>query len=657
MEIFLGFLAIVVAGVYIWFGIFEVPAHHIGILYKRFSFNGATRDPVAFRNEAGYQPTLKMSGWRYADPIFYRHEIHPWARVEGDKIGYVIANVGHGLRPGQKTAEYKEVYGRFEDIRKFILENGQKGIQRLVLPPGTFLPIHPVGFTIATLAKVFGVMSDLDLVEKQVARTLSYKDFGFTKEDFELTTISNQKMGIVTCLDGSPLPPDAVACRIGEFGDVARKEAELDNPKILKTELWDTRKDKEHELGQKLLEYVLRSNNNLHENFQNPAAFFENGGKMGPQFYPLASGNYAINKKLFSVKIVDIVTVAPGEALVISAGLGLPAFDITDAVFKYGAIVRPGHHGVWYNALSQGQYLINTEVLQIHRAQTNLLTLFFSPNRSSDHGLDKELKSITALSKNNISMTLDVDALAVVPSESASMVIASFGSMHGFIKDFMAARMLGFATKAVRDSNAEDLLDNQETFRAKLKDEMRKELMLFSVELEDIIIQEVIGDSEYMTVRKNRTIAEASKETLKVEKEAEEKRAEKEEATARANRKKDVVNAQTEIQIREDMATARKKEALGEAEYIEKTLQALAGALGQENAMVIQAIAKLAESKHPIVPEAYVAGSGNGSSASPFALLIPMLKDLARGTKDGAKTSEPSEPLSLETKEGATKKI
>ncbi|MEK9201528.1 MAG: hypothetical protein AAB944_01000, partial [Patescibacteria group bacterium] len=345
----------------------------------------------------------------------------------------MVANVGQGLKPGQKTAEYKEVYGRFEDIRKFILDDGQKGIQRLILPSGTFLPIHPVGFTIVTLSKVFGVMSDPKLVAKQVAETLSYEDFGFKKEDFELTTIPNQKMGIVTCLDGPPLPSDAVACRIGGFDDVARKEAELNNPPIQKTEPWETRKDKEHELGRKLLEYVLHSNNAMHNNFQNPAAFFEGGGKMGPQFYPLASGNYAINKRLFLVKIVDVVTVAPGEALVISSGLGLAASDITDVAFRYGAIVRPGHHGVWYNALSQGQYLINTEVLQTHKAQTNLLTLFFSQNRVSEHQLDKELKSITALSKNNIPMTLDVDALAVVPNESASMVIASFGSMQGFI--------------------------------------------------------------------------------------------------------------------------------------------------------------------------------------------------------------------------------
>ena len=71
-------------------------------------------------------------------------------QVPPDHIGLVIAQVGAALPTGAKSAVYKPEFGSFADIRTFLGNGGQRGVQRPVLPPGTTAPIHPVGFVVVT---------------------------------------------------------------------------------------------------------------------------------------------------------------------------------------------------------------------------------------------------------------------------------------------------------------------------------------------------------------------------------------------------------------------------------------------------------------------------------------------------------------------------
>ena len=77
-------------------------------------------------------------------------------RVPAGEIGVVIAQVGQPLPIGAKSAIYKKEFANFSDLRGFIRNGGQKGVQRPVLPPGTLVPIHPVGFLIVTKSEVYG---------------------------------------------------------------------------------------------------------------------------------------------------------------------------------------------------------------------------------------------------------------------------------------------------------------------------------------------------------------------------------------------------------------------------------------------------------------------------------------------------------------------
>ncbi len=631
MEVLVFVLAMVVVGIYLAFALFEVPPFHVGVLYKQLGFGGASRDPVAFLGEPGYQPQLKMpSTIRHAVPLIYVRTHHPWPHVEPDKIGYVIANIGKPLPPGRKYGKYKEQFELFTNTTAFASE-GRKGLQQKVLPPGFLGPIHPVAFTVVTKSRVFGIMTDPKLAEKQAKGELSYTDFGFNADDFELLTIPPKKMGLVTCMDGPPLPPDAVACRIGGFEDMRTKENELLRTHgINREDPFATRQDKEHDLGNDLFEHILRSNNNLHENFQNLEKFFDLGGTMGPQFYPIGEGKYAFHRRIISVEVVGLVEVMPGEVRAIRAGLGLPRKDITDRKFVYGGIVQPGYMGTWCVTLRQGMYLLHDRILELHKAQTNVLTLFWNP-KTSAHKLDENLTSIKAYSRDGVEMSFDIDALVVIREEAVPLMIASFGGMEGFV-DFMGAQMEGFTTRAINEREADEIIDNLKDVRIKLRDQMTEGLKKFNIDIQDIIIQEARGSNEYMKVREAKAIAIANKAAFIAGKEAEMARKEMEAAKALANRQKDIVTAQTDIEIQEHSAQALEKKADGVAAYRKKVLDAMVKALDKENAMVVEVIEKLVESKQPIVPEAYM-GSGNG--ASPLALFLPVIRDLAKSMKEG----------------------
>src|SRR6186713_1726915 len=92
----------------------------IGLPIKRFGTKLTDGSVIALRGEAGYQAELMMPGWRF--------RLWPVFRV-------VIAQIGEPLPIGAKSAEYKEGFGDFRDVRAFLENGGQKGVQRPVLPP------------------------------------------------------------------------------------------------------------------------------------------------------------------------------------------------------------------------------------------------------------------------------------------------------------------------------------------------------------------------------------------------------------------------------------------------------------------------------------------------------------------------------------------
>src|ERR1700733_11172158 len=130
----------------------------VGLVRKRFSWKRLdSGSPVALNGAAGYQAELLTAGLCFKPWPWYTVTRHPMVQIPAGQIGVVIAQVGSPLPIGAKSGVYKPVFGSFQDIRSFMSNGGEKGVQRTVLPPGTVAAIHPVGFLVVALNHVYGV--------------------------------------------------------------------------------------------------------------------------------------------------------------------------------------------------------------------------------------------------------------------------------------------------------------------------------------------------------------------------------------------------------------------------------------------------------------------------------------------------------------------
>src|SRR5262249_59077467 len=219
-------------------------------------------------------------------------------------------------------------------LRAFVQAGGQKGVQRPVLPPGSLLPIHPVGFLVVTRSRVYGVPVSQELRSKGGrGGELTCISLGLKPEQLELVRIEPQPrgkdaapvdmVGIVTTYEGDPLPSGDIATRLGGYADIEVLE---------KGDALDTH----------VIEALLGSKNNLHNNYQDFQAFLDHGGHIGLQHDPLLYGAYALNPFLVSVELVPMLIIKQGQVGVIKAYVGLATQDTSGADFKYGSLVRPG---------------------------------------------------------------------------------------------------------------------------------------------------------------------------------------------------------------------------------------------------------------------------------------------------------------------------
>src|SRR5262249_35593880 len=147
-------------------------------------------------------------------------------------------------------------------------------------------PIHPVGFLVITGPGVYGLPVSPDLVSMASKGVLTAESFGLSPEQLRVVVIAPDGnvdlVGVVTTLEGEPLPSGDIASRLGGFADVAAVEAAEAGGDQSTTDA-------------ELIDLLLGSKNTLHNNYQDFQAFLDAGGKIGLQHDPLLYGAYLLN--------------------------------------------------------------------------------------------------------------------------------------------------------------------------------------------------------------------------------------------------------------------------------------------------------------------------------------------------------------------------
>ena len=604
----------------------------VGLVMKRFGFKKLQKDnPIAFEGEAGFQSDLLMPGLRFKLWILYKVGKFPWVQIPAGEIGVVIAQVGAALPIGAKSAVFKPEFGNFTDLRRFIGMGGQKGVQRPVLPPGTLVPMHPVGFLVITKRDVYGVPISPELQPPSGAGgRLTPEAFGLRPEQLELVRIQPlpagpggkmvDMVGVVTTYEGDPLPSGDIATRLGAFDDVADME---------KSNISDM----------EIIETLLGSKNGLHNNYQDFQAFLDHGGKIGLQHDPLLYGAYALNPFLVGVEFVPMLVVQQGEVAVIKAYVGLVTKDMSGAEFKFGSLVRPGHRGIWQEALRTGKYPINPRCYQAEIVPTAILTLNWSSTTSTAHNLDAGLSQITAKSREGFVFKFDLQVQIHVPDTKAPRVISMVGTMSNLVNEVLQAAVGNHFRDKLQSMPAVTFIETRQQVQREAYAHIGEQLAEYQVETKGVYIQDIQLPEALVAVLTQREIANQEIQTYQKQQSAEEQRIQMEQAKGTADMQAKLAQARVNVEIETNNANAQKAKGEGEASYIRQTgtargaeveavglarakaFDAQVEALGQSQTALINAITVLAEKGTKLVPETLVMGGGNAIEGLAAALM------------------------------------
>jgi uncharacterized membrane protein YqiK len=604
---------------------YSIGPTEIGAVRKRIGAKLPDDNPVAFNGEAGYQAGLLMPGLRFKFCLLYAVTKHPWVQVPAGQIGVVIAQVGKPLPIGAKSAVYQNEFGNFTDLRTFVRSGGQKGVQRPVLAPGTLAPIHPIAFLVITKSQVYGVPISDDPARRAKGGKLFSEAFGLDSRQLDVTRIEPQAteggrvvdmIGVVTTLEGDPLPAGDISSRLGGFDDIQTVEAEA-------------REEGAAPLtNSKLIETILGTKNGEHKSYQDFQAFLDRGGKIGLQHDPLLYGAYNLNPFLVRVEQVPMLVVEQGQVAVVKSYVGLPTEDTSGAEFKFGSLVRPGHRGIWEEPLRTGKYTVNPRIYQAEIVPTSILNLNWSQEVSEAHKLDERLKAIVAKSREGFQFSIDLQVLIHVPDTKAPRVISMVGSMRNLVDEVLQAAVGNLFRDKLGGMPAISFIETRQTVQSEAMSHISEQLATYEVETKGVYIQDVILPAELVTVLTEREIANQEVQTFRMQQAAQEQRIATEAATGRADMQKQLAQSEVGITIKKNDADARVEEARGEAEFVKRTgtaqadviqaqgvaraegFRAQSQAIGSTGTMVVNVAAVLAEKGIKVVPDILVSGGG-----------------------------------------------
>jgi uncharacterized membrane protein YqiK len=646
----------VITLIVLWKSIYSIGPTQVGLVRKRIGKRLPDDNPVAFHHEAGYQAELLMPGLRFRFLPFYAATKHPWVQVPAGQIGLVIAQIGQPLPIGAKSAVYTKEFGNLTDLHLFVEGvigpggkkiRGQKGVQRPVLPPGTLAPIHPIAFLVITKPQVYGIPVSEELRGRIRGGNLTFAAFGLAEKQLEVTRIEPRAtdsghvvdmIGVVTTLDGDPLPAGDIASRLGGFRDI--EELERQNR---------TEGKAAGPVGNaQLIETILGSKNDQHNSYQEFQMFLDKGGKIGLQHDPLLYGAYNLNPLLVRVEQLPMLVVEQGQVAVIKSYVGLPTEDTSGLEFKYGSLVKPGHRGIWEEPLRTGKFPINPRIYQAEIVPTAILKLDWAQGVTGAHGLDARLEPIVAKSREGFIFTLDLQVLIHVPDTKAPRVISMVGSMLNLVNEVLQSAVGNLFRNKLGMMEAVKFIQSRQTVQEEATAHIAQQLSEYEVETKGVYIQDVILPQDLVGVLTRREIANQEIETFKMQQKAQEQRVSTEATTGKADMQRDLAKSSIGIDINKNNADARVQQARGESEYIKQTgtagadvirAQGLAkaegfkaqnDAIGSASTALVNVATVLADKGAQFMPQILVIGGG-GAIDGLAATLTKVLATQAGG--------------------------
>ncbi|MCC9066140.1 SPFH domain-containing protein [Flavobacterium piscisymbiosum] len=487
----------------VFFGMVMVPEDKIGLVTKKFVLFGADKSLpdgriIATKGEAGYQAKTLAPGLYWGMWIWqYSIDMSGFTVIPEGKIGLVLSKDGQEIPTGRILAR-KVDSDNFQDATFFLDNGGQKGRQTAFITTGSY--------RINTFLFEIVIADQIKIYENMI--------------------------GIVTALDGEPIPQGQIA---GKFVEG-------------------------------------------HNNFQDFDKFLDTGGNRGLQPQVMLAGSYYINTWGVQIEQNPMTDVPIGYVGVVISYIGEDGQDVTGDTFKHGNIVSKGQRGVWMEPLGPGKYALNKYTTKLEAVPTTNLVLNWANARSESHDLDKNLSTITVRSKDGFPFNLDVAQIIHVPAAEAPKVIARFGSMNNLVSQVLEPTIGNYFRNSAQDSDVISFLSTRKERQESAKNHIKLVLDEYNVNAVDTLIGDIVPPDSLMKTLTDRKLAEEEQKTYQTQRMAQEQRQGMEKETAIADMQKEIVRASQSVEIAQRTADATVKKAEGDATSLKLNVNAEAEA-------------------------------------------------------------------------------
>jgi len=568
-----------------------------GLIIRRFGPPLQSGRIIATAGEAGYQARMLSPGWHFGLWRWqYKIEKVPVVIVTPGEIALVVAADGEPIPSGRVLAQAVDC-DNFQDAAAFLKHHGERGRQIAFLTAGTYR-INPALFEVVTSERA--------------------AEAGIEPHDLHVYQMSPDRVGIVTMLDGQPIPA----------GDLA-------GPVV-----------------------------SGHDSFQSGQAFIAAGGSRGLQEEVLLSGSWNLNPWLVKVEPVALTEIPIGYVGVVVSYVGREHMDVSGDAFTHGDLVERGRKGVWVEPLLPGKHPINTRVMKVELVPTTNIVLNWA-NRTEAHQYDQRLSSIMVRSKDGFSFSLDVAQIIHIGMKNAPRVISRVGSMQNLVDHVLQPTVGNYFRNSAQEVSVLEFLSARSDRQREAFLNVKRAIEAYDVECIDTLIGDIVPPAELMKTQTDRKIAAELERTYDAQREAQIKRQALERETAVANLQNDVVRSEQMVKIAEQNALAVARTAGGDANAVRLRAEGQAAAtrvngdgeaaairavgaakaeayrqgidaVGESGYTAMQMASILGENHVKLVPEIAVTGEGGGGLVN--AMIAKMLSNGAVNGTGGAGT-------------------
>lgn len=462
----------------------------------------------------------------------------------------------------------KNAFGSALPPGKIIATSGEMGPQAKILPPGWHVGYWPGLFDV---------------------------------EAVPVVTIDPGSVGILTALDGKPLPQ----------GEVYAPE-------------WS-----DSERGQMLdAEYFLG----------------ETGGFKGPQATVLQPGSHRINPRLFKVEEVRVTNVPQATVGVIKSNIGKGLADGDTQ-----RLVARGEQGIWRTPLNPGEYYLNTNAYEVTMISTKESIVEFTKEEAE--GMEK---AITVRTSDGFEFPVDVRVVYYIEPNNAPTVVARLRDDKEGMREVLQSAVRAIFRNNAQDVKALDYVQQRSQQETRSTEMLAEAMEEYGVTITAVRINDLGDDSDrwqsLLKTQTDREIALQEQETFKEQQRAAEQKKELTRTEQEAEEEKRLATAKYEVQIAEQEQQQKIIQAKAEAEAITIKAQAqsdayrlIAEQIGAGNAALMELMKIVGESGVNITPRVMVnqgvgAGSGAGD-AQTAALIGTMLDSMIRKEEEGGAPS------------------